>query len=379
MCLCIATITALIAILIGCVYSGLLSKWGAFALLDDLDVGRGPVFKGMAPAMHVGTPWGFTLDQMPDLAGQSFVVTGANVGLGYWTAHHLAAANASLVVLACRSMPKCRSAASAIVEATGQKGVVAMELDLSSFASVMSFAMRFKNEHSMLDSLILNAGVMMCPYGQTAEGLEMQIGTNHFGHHLLTIELLAPLEKAAAVHGVATVVAVTSNAHYSSYAAGILPSIEAMNNEKTYSRTEAYGQSKLANVLFAQELSRRWKDKGILANSAHPGAVDTELGRHIEDAVRVYGGSTVADFMKKYVSPQGYGGTWHPKDAALTQLYLAISPEVRQGRVSGRYFHPIARETRTDPHARNATLQQHLWDTTSKFIDSWKQKHVLSE
>jgi NAD(P)-dependent dehydrogenase (short-subunit alcohol dehydrogenase family) len=129
---------------------------------------------------------------------------------------------------------------------------VPMLLDLGSFASIRAFAKTFSAQYPKLDSLILNAGVMVPPFGLTEDGLETQIGTNHFGHHLLTSLLLPSLEAAAASAGVATVVAVSSAAHYDSYPEGILPSIAAMNNETAYDRGKAYGQSKLANVLFAQ-------------------------------------------------------------------------------------------------------------------------------
>jgi len=370
----------LLAVLIGAVYSGLLAKLGFIALLDGLDVGMGgPMLKGSTPAFHVGTPWGFTLDRMPDLSGQSFVVTGANVGLGYWTAYHMAASNASLVVLACRSMQKCNAAVAAIRNGTGRQDsgrIVAMELDLSSFASILGFVARFGSAHRTLDGLILNAGVMMCPFGLTHDNLEMQIGTNHFGHHLLTVELLPQLENAVLVHGVATVVSLSSSAHYSSYPEGILDSVEAMSDRTRYDRVQAYGQSKLANVLFAQELSERWRSKGVLANSLHPGVVDTELFRHIDETLEIYLGTTLAWIVNTFVHPRVYGGLWLPQDAALTQLYAAVSPQVRGDKISGKYFHPIARENAPGLHARNQTLQRQLWDITETFINDWKRKHA---
>ena len=159
----------------------------------------------------------------------------------------------------------------------------------------------------------------------------------------------------------ATVVAVSSSAHYASYDEGILPNIEAMNDETKYDRRKAYGQSKLANVLFAQELSRRVAGTGVLVNSIHPGGVDTELFRHIFDLIETKVGISI-EFLKGK-------GTWHPRDAALTQDYAAIAPQVKIG---GRYLHPIARENKPDPHAQNEALQKHLWDTTEEFISNWK-------
>lgn len=192
----------------------------------------------------------------------------------------------------------------------------------------------------------------------------MQIGTNHFGHALLTKLLLPQLEAAASAFGVATVSVVTSSAHYSSYPEGILSSIDAMNNEAAYATAKAYGQSKLANVLFAQELAVRVKAKGILVNSAHPGAVDTELARHIEAMLKKL--STSLAEKLKFINTV----IWDPRDAALTQLYTSVGPSLRKQKISGKYYHPIARETRPDPHAFNASLQSHLWSLTESFIEA---------
>lgn len=319
------------------------------------------MFKGMAPAMHDGTPWGFTLDQMPDLTNEVVIVTGGNVGLGYWTAYHLAAKNAK-VVIACRSQSKCDDAAKSIQAGAG----VAVEtgiLDLASFASIRKFATELSKRHDTINSLVLNAGVMMCPFETTKEGLEMQIGTNHFGHHLLTKLLLPQLEAAAAAAGVATISVVTSNAHYNSYPVGIRSSIAEMNDASTYETAAAYGQSKLANVLFAQELAERVKDKSILVNSCHPGAVDTELGRHIETMMKGILGPRLAEqlsIIKQVI--------WDPRDAALTQIYAAVGPSLRQQKITGKYYHPIARETKPHFHAFDHKLQGKLWTLTEDFI-----------
>ena len=165
------------------------------------------------------------------------------------------------------------------------------------------------------------------PFAKTAEGLEQQIGVNHFGHFLLTTLLLPQLEAAAAAKGVATVVAVSSAAHFDSYPEGILPTIAKMNDESAYNRAKAYGQSKLANVLFAQELAARVKDKGILVNSVHPGGVDTNLGRHIEEVV-----ATVSTSLAKKIKGFMSSVAWHPRDASLTQLYAAVGPTIRDAK-----------------------------------------------
>eukprot|EP00927_Polykrikos_kofoidii_P019043 TRINITY_DN18877_c0_g1_i3.p1 TRINITY_DN18877_c0_g1~~TRINITY_DN18877_c0_g1_i3.p1 ORF type:complete len:396 (+),score=40.15 TRINITY_DN18877_c0_g1_i3:73-1188(+) len=359
-----AVLVALLAIFLGALFSGALKSTGIFAYVDKFAGSRGaPYFMGMFPAMHEGTPWGFTLEQMPDLSGETFLVTGGNVGLGYWTAYHLASRNGR-VVIACRSQVKCDQAAARIQAETG-KTVETLLMDLSSFASIRGAAQTFSGKHGSLDSLVLNAGIMVPPFSLTADGLESQIGTNHFGHFLLTRLLMPLLEVAAEQKGVATIVPVSSAAHYDSYPEGIRPTIASMNDEKTYSRQLAYGQSKLANVLFGQELSERVKAKGILVNSIHPGGVDTDLLRHVIDVIARFS-SSAATLVQSQVGSL----TWHPRDASLTQLFAAVGPKLRQGKITGKYYHPIAREARPDLHTFNATLQKHLWSMSEQFIET---------
>merc|ERR1712086_739263 len=154
-------------------------------------------------------------------------------------------------------------------------------------------------------------------------------------------------------------------AHFDSYPEGIR-SFEEMNDQTSYNRQKAYGQSKLANVLFAQELAERVKEKNILVNAIHPGGVDTELGRYIIELLKDFFGETVSNFVEEHLAPRGGRGLWYPRDASLTQLYAAVSPKLRSQRISGKYYHPIARLTEPDPHCQNKTLQKMLWDMSER-------------
>jgi len=353
---------ALIAIFVGLATNGALKPLAVF--MDSYEGSRGTFFKGMIPSMHGDEPWGFTLEEIPDLSGETHFVTGGNVGLGYWTAYHLAA-NKATVIIGCRSQSKCDQAAASIETETGHS-VETVVLDLGSFASIRTCAATIAAKHPALDSLVLNAGVMVPPFGLTEDGLETQIGVNHFGHFLLTKLLLPQVEAAAASKGVATIVPVSSAAHYDSYPEGIRMSLAEMNDEATYDRALAYGQSKLANVLFAQELAKRTKSQNILVNAIHPGGVDTDLSRHVQAAL-----AQVSTWLAEKFVEVTSAAIWHPREAALTQLYAAVGPSLRANKTTGKYFHPIARETTPDPHAlgdRGAKLGADLWKLSEDFI-----------
>jgi NAD(P)-dependent dehydrogenase (short-subunit alcohol dehydrogenase family) len=211
----------------------------------------------------------WTAEQMPDQAGRTAVVTGANSGLGLCAAQALAAAGAD-VVLACRNTEKGEAAAASIRAAVPSASVAVEALDLSSLASVRDFAERFSASHEGLDLLINNAGVMAPPRKETADGFELQLGTNHLGHFALTGLLLGKLEGCED----ARVVTVSSTAHKM----GSI-NFDDLQRQRRYFRWTAYGQSKLANVLFARELDRRLRGAGSTVKSlaAHPGYSATNL------------------------------------------------------------------------------------------------------
>src|SRR6266540_2213054 len=185
--------------------------------------------------------------RIPGQTGRTAVVTGANSGLGLVTARELARAGAS-VVMACRNLDKGHAAVEAIRSEVSEAQVQLDELDLASLASVRSFADRYTATHDGLDLLINNAGVMAPPRRLTADGFELQFGTNHLGHFALTGLLLPQLEGRED----ARVVTLSSTAHRTGRIA-----FDNLNGDRHYFRWRAYGQSKLANLLFALELDRR--------------------------------------------------------------------------------------------------------------------------
>lgn len=208
-----------------------------------------------------------------DLTGKRAVVTGATSGLGVETARVLARCGAE-VVLAVRNVAAAQELLDEIAAFGGKAHAAA--LDLADLRSVETFAA--SEGDAPLHLLILNAGIMACPLGRTAQGFEMQLGVNHLGHFHLT-GLLLPALKAA--RG-ARVVAVSSTGHHWSAF-----DFDDPNFERTeYDPLTAYGRSKTANALFALELDRRHRDDGIRAFSLMPGGIQTELGRYMTDEVR---------------------------------------------------------------------------------------------
>jgi NAD(P)-dependent dehydrogenase (short-subunit alcohol dehydrogenase family) len=212
---------------------------------------------------------GWDVEDIPDQSGRTAVVTGANSGLGLVTARELARAGAS-VVMACRNLDKGHAAVDEVRAAVPGAQVQLEELDLASLASVRGFADRFEATREGLDLLINNAGVMASPRRRTADGFELQFGTNHLGHFALTAALLEAMEGRED----ARVVTLSSNAHKYGRIA-----FDNLNGDRHYFRWRAYGQSKLANLLFALELDRRLRAAGSTVKSlaAHPGYAATNL------------------------------------------------------------------------------------------------------
>jgi NAD(P)-dependent dehydrogenase (short-subunit alcohol dehydrogenase family) len=206
-----------------------------------------------------------------DLSGKRILVTGASAGLGVETARVLAARGAQ-VVGAARDLGKALAATEAVrAEAANGGGLELVQLDLASLASVRACADALVAAGKPFDVIICNAGVMACPKGQTADGFETQFGTNHLGHFVLVNRIAALLRPGSRL------VNLSSAGHRFSDV-----DLDDPNYEHTeYTEFGAYGRSKTANILFAVEFDRRHRGEGVRAAAVHPGAIQTELGRHM--------------------------------------------------------------------------------------------------
>jgi NAD(P)-dependent dehydrogenase (short-subunit alcohol dehydrogenase family) len=254
----------------------------------------------------------WTAADVPDQTGRIAVVTGANSGLGLAAARALAAAGAD-VVLACRNTGKGDDAATSIRAAVPAATVSVESLDLSSLASIREFAERFGSGHDGLDLLINNAGVMAPPRRETADGFELQLGTNHLGHFALTGLLLGEMQGRED----ARVVTVSSTAHKFGRI-----NFDNLQGERRYFRWSAYGQSKLANLLFARELDRRLRAAGSAVKSlaAHPGYAATNL----QSASPPLIDRTVMAVTNRLLGQS-------PEMGALSELYAATRPNLDGG------------------------------------------------
>jgi retinol dehydrogenase 12 len=249
--------------------------------------------------------------QPGELSGRTFLITGANTGIGRATAAGLAN-RGGRVYLACRSQQKGRAAAAAIVAATGNEAVTFLPLDLADLASVRACAEQFLARGEPLHVLINNGGVAG-QRGITRDGFELAFGVNHLGHFALTAALLDCLAASAP----ARVVNVSSDSHYQ--AKGI--DFEAVR-QRTASMTgmREYAVSKLGNVLFTQELARRVAGRGITAYALHPGVVASDIWRRIPWPARPL-------IKRRMITTE---------EGARTSLYCATAPELAQ--VSGRFY-----------------------------------------
>lgn len=288
----------------------------------------------------------WTFDDIPDQSGRTAIVTGANTGIGLETARMLALKGAD-VVLACRN-PEKGQVALARIQADKPSGNATLEtLDLADLDSVATFASAFAARHDRLDLLINNAGVMVPPLGRTKQGFELQFGTNHLGHFALTGRLLPLVLRTPG----ARVVVVSSTAQNF----GRIDFDDLNWERRRYVAWKAYGQSKLANMMFALELQRRLSAAGseLRVTAAHPGWTATDLQRT----------AGIARLLNPLFAMK-------PAAGALPTLRAAADPAAAGGSYWGpaRFFElngpPVS--ARIPGRAKDVAISARLWDESEK-------------
>jgi len=305
-----------------------------------------------------GFNWYSTADQVTQnssLQGKNVIVTGSNSGIGKETARVLAKIGAN-VILAVRNQASGEEALNEIRAQHQNAHISLMSLDLSSLASVRKFAHEFKARNEPLHILICNAGVMAMPYTETADGHEMQLGTNHLGHFLLVRELLPCLIEGGTPEHHARVVVLSSAAHRQSPM-----HLEDLSGKNTWytgymGKWTAYGQSKTANILFAVELNRQCRERNlpIDVNALHPGAIRTNLQKNSGFLEKVF--FDVANPLLFKTVQQG----------AATSVYVATSPNMEG---SGGKYYSDSSEAVPKPYAIDPEVARKLWEISEKIVD----------
>ncbi|MFK7730239.1 MAG: SDR family NAD(P)-dependent oxidoreductase [Pseudomonadales bacterium] len=290
-----------------------------------------------------------------DVAGKHALVTGASGGLGAEAARSLAAKGVHVTLVA-RDKEKTEGVAASIRDAHPSAQVDIGLMDLSDPSSVNAFAERWLSEHSQLDMLILNAGLMASPLMRNAQGWEMQFATNHLGHFALTSKLMPILLQSAP----ARVVSLSSAGHAVSPVLLDDPNFE----QSDYDPWAAYGQAKTANIWFATELNRRYAEQGVNATALHPGVISTDLARHLTK-------ETLAPILAR-MSERGEASKTIPQGAA-TSIYAATAPEL-EGK-GGLYLADCqvvdensAQHIQYVPHAFDEEGEARLWAMSEQLL-----------
>jgi len=274
--------------------------------------------------------------------GKVCLLTGATRGIGRAAADALARTGITLGLVG-RDSARVKETVAAVRASSGNTEVEGLVADLSSGAEVRRLAADVRARYPRLDVLVNNAGAIFTRREETAEGIEKTMALNHLGYFLLTLELLDLLKRSAP----SRVVNVASEAHR-----GMRLDFGDLENRKSYSGLRVYGQSKLMNVLFTEELARRLDGTRVTANSLHPGVVATGFGKNTPGLFRTLVG-IAAPFMTT------------PEKGAETLVYLATSAEVEG--VSGKYFSKC-REVRPSPAARDPEAARKLWEASERLV-----------
>ncbi len=276
------------------------------------------------------------------------LVTGANSGMGKATAAKLADTGARVVML-CRDRTRGEAAFKEVLEQDRSRKLDLLQCDLADMSDIRRFTDEFKNRYGRLDILVNNAGVICVDRRETKDGLELQFGVNHIGHFLLTVRLLDIMPQ----HAGTRIVVVGSGAHK----AGRIH-FEDINLTKGYNVVSAYGQAKLANLLFTRELARRLAGTGITVNCCHPGAVATSMGVDRNTGF----GKTLTGLLSPFFLT--------PEEGARTALFLALDPSVED--ITGEYFYKC-KKAKSSKASRNEELTKKLFELSEKLTgEKWK-------
>ncbi|KAI9697452.1 MAG: hypothetical protein M1836_004730 [Candelina mexicana] len=286
---------------------------------------------------------------IPDLTGKVILVTGGNTGLGKESILQLVQHNPSQVYLAARTTSKAEAAIADIKATVPDASITYLPLDLTSFSSIRAAADTFKSQSDKLHILLNNAGIMATPMGETKEGYEIQFGTNHVGHALLTKLLLPTLVKTAEEpNSDVRIVNLSSYGHMMAPSGGIIYETDKLGKLVTWAR---YGNSKLANILFTKELARRYPS--ITSVAVHPGLIKTDLyGPSNENSLILRYGLMVLGGLVMQDVPQG----------TRNQLWAATSKD--KDIVSGGYYDPVGKKSGGSRYAKDKELAKRLWEWT---------------
>ncbi|KAH8430538.1 uncharacterized protein LDX57_008202 [Aspergillus melleus] len=286
----------------------------------------------------------FRSEDIPDLQGQVIIVTGGNVGLGYETIRQLSQHNPARIYLAARSSAKAEKAIADLKQSNpAYTNISILELDLASFTSIKSAASTFLSREPRLDILINNAGIMMTPEGLTADGYEIQFGTNVLGPALFT-QLLLPTLRATAELNPQTRMVMLSSAAHARAPSDVYNFDELRTTAPNRHTTERYTTSKLANLHYARALAEREKSVKIIP--VHPGMVATNLHH-----------ASTGTFLKPFLNVAVCLAATPVEKGALSQIFAAVSPDAK----SGQYYGPIGKEEAGSKLSQDRELQERLF------------------
>ena len=302
---------------------------------------------------------GWTPDQLENLTGKTFVITGANSGIGYEAAKYLGNAGGD-VVMVCRSLDKAEKAKENLLQ-TVKGSVDIIQMDLSDLSSVRKAAGEVRAKYDKIDGLVNNAGIMMTPQAKTVDGFDLQMGANHLGHFLWTGLLIELVEAAKG-----RVVVLSSLVHKMHKKGGF--DFDDFMSDTKYTPMKAYTQSKLANLMFAFDLDRRLKNAGsnVVCIACHPGYSSTNLQSTGPTGFM----KSVLNLMNKFMAQE-------PSAGALPTVLAAAGKEAKRGGYYGpqgksEYGGDVGDATVAE-YALVEAAQQKLWDLSEEYVDfKWK-------